>query len=178
MIKILTASAMTLVTIASNITDVSTCPTATIVDPTTDQSCPSNCHCQFNCSSYKCGSDVQVNVGFFSTAEFNFYGFVNVGYSWTIRSAGTTTVNCGFDDDNNGGYVTNACYDIRLLGDGITAKCFGTNACYNAECEGASSKIVQCKGTNACYDAYEESNGCKASLASKSNVTEELSWKK
>ena len=47
--------------------------------------------------------------------------------------------------------MTKGCYDIRLWGDGITAKCFGTNACYKAECEGASSKIVQCKGTNACY---------------------------
>ena len=154
MLKTLIASAMTLVITASNITDVrvpvSTCPTATIVDPTTDQSCPLNCHCQFNVST---NGPIQVKVEKFAYAEFNFHG-ANAGYSWTIQSAGTSIVNCGFD----GRPSTNVCHDIRLLGEGITAKCFGTNACYNADCEGASSKIVQCQGINACYDA--KSNGC------------------
>ena len=147
MLKILIASAMTFVVTASNITDVSTCPTATIVDPSVDQSCPSNCHCQFNCSSYICKRQIQVKVETAAHAEFNFFGFPNAGYSWTIQSAGTSTVNCG----NQRTGTTNACKNIRLLGEGITAKCFGTNACYKAECEGASSKIVECKGVNACY---------------------------
>jgi hypothetical protein len=124
----------------------SACNPVFVQDPQVDSTCSNGCVCTYNMTTYKSARDLTIKVEANAQALFN-VDYTSSGYGLTIQSAGVAVVNCR---------GVSSCYDVRLLGEGISAYCYGTSSCYSTDCEGASSKIVSCTGLSSCYD----SKGC------------------